>query len=168
MKCPNCGKEEDRVLDTRVSQGGEAVRRRRECMACGYRFTTYEYIERTPLTVIKRDGSSEPFDRNKLITGIQLACAKRPITRAQIEKIVNDIELTLADEYKSEVKSKDIGEMVLAQLAKIDQVAYIRFASVYRAFEDVEQFIAEIEKSLAKKRKGDSETQSAHNGISPG
>lgn len=148
MKCPNCGKEDDRVLDTRVAQGGDAVRRRRECLACGYRFTTYEYIERTPITVIKRDGGREPFDRNKLITGITLACAKRPITKTQIEKIVNDIEITLADEYKSEVKSKDIGEMVLAHLAKIDQVAYVRFASVYRAFENVEQFIAEIPKLL--------------------
>jgi len=148
MKCPNCGKEDDRVLDTRVSQGGEAVRRRRECLACGYRFTTYEYIERTPITVIKRDGGSEPFDRNKLITGITLACAKRPITKTQIEKIVNDIEIALADEYKSEVSSKELGEMVLDRLAKIDQVAYVRFASVYRAYQNVEQFIAEIPKLL--------------------
>jgi|UniRef100_A0A7C6A920 transcriptional repressor NrdR len=148
MKCPNCGKEDDRVLDTRVSQGGEAVRRRRECLACGYRFTTYEYIERTPVTVIKRDGGSEPFDRNKLITGITLACAKRPITKTQIEKIVNDIEIALADEYKSEVSSKELGEMVLDRLAKIDQVAYVRFASVYRAYQNVEQFIAEIPKLL--------------------
>jgi transcriptional repressor NrdR len=154
MKCPNCGKEEDRVLDTRAAHDGDAIRRRRECSACNYRYTTYEYIERTPIAVIKRDGGSEPFDRNKLITGVSLACAKRPITRTQIEKVVNDIEITLADDYKSEVASRDLGEMVLARLAKIDQVAYVRFASVYRAFENVEQFISEIEKSSNKKKEG--------------
>lgn len=152
MRCPNCGQEEDRVLDSRTVQDGTAVRRRRACSACNYRYTTYEYVERTPITVIKRNGEREPFDRNKLITGITLACAKRPITRAQIEKMVNDIEITLADEYKSEVESKDLGEMVLARLAKLDQVAYVRFASVYRAFENVEQFVAEIEESLTKKK----------------
>lgn len=154
MKCPNCGKEEDRVLDTRAAHDGDAIRRRRECSSCNYRYTTYEYIERTPIAVIKRDGGNEPFDRNKLITGISLASAKRPITRTQIEKVVNDIEITLADDYKSEITSKDLGEMVLARLAKIDQVAYVRFASVYRAFENVEQFISEIEKSLNRKKEG--------------
>jgi transcriptional repressor NrdR len=154
MKCPNCGKEEDRVLDSRSAHDGDAVRRRRECSACGYRYTTYEYIERTPLTVTKRDGRGEPYNRNKLITGIALACAKRPITRDQIEKIVDEIETELADQYKSEVESKELGEMVLARLAGIDQVAYVRFASVYRAFENVEQFISEIRRIINQKKEG--------------
>ena len=152
MKCPNCGKEEDRVLDTRSANDAVAIRRRRECSACGHRYSTYEYVERIPITVIKRDGRTKPYSRDKLIAGIVLACAKRPINRKQIEKIVDDIEAALADQYRLEVESKDIGEMVLERLAQIDQVAYVRFASVYRAFENVEQFISEIEESLTNKK----------------
>ncbi|MDH5186430.1 MAG: transcriptional regulator NrdR [bacterium] len=165
MKCPNCGKEEDRVLDTRPVLDGDAVRRRRECVACGHRYTTYEYVEHAPLIVIKRDGKREPYSRDKLISGIALACRKRPITRDQIEHMVEAIETELADQYKLEVEAKELGKMVLERLAKIDQVAYVRFASVYRAFENVEQFISEIRNIINQKRGVESKvTDSAKGG----
>ncbi len=140
MKCPFCNKDEDRVLDSRVVRDGLAVRRRRECLACKKRFTTYEYVERTPLMIVKNDGQREEYDREKLISGITLACTKRPVSRATIEKIVSEIENEIADEYKLEIESKDLGEMVLSKLIDLDQVAYVRFASVYRRFQNINEF----------------------------
>ncbi len=144
MKCPRCSKDEDRVVDSRSAKQGSIIRRRRECLKCGFRFTTYEYVERVPVTVIKRDGSREPYDRNKLLEGIATACRKRPISREQIEGIVDKIENTLADEYKVEVTSTELGEIVLAQLLRLDQVSYVRFASVYRKFKDINEFSKEL------------------------
>lgn len=140
MKCPFCDNDNDRVIDSRNVRDGLAVRRRRECQVCHRRFTTYEYVERTPLMIIKSDGRREPYDRDKLISGIALACTKRPISRATIEKIVSEIENELADEYKLEVESKELGERVLSKLIHLDQVAYVRFASVYRRFQSIDEF----------------------------
>lgn len=150
MKCPFCNKDEDRVLDSRVVRDGLAVRRRRECLACQKRFTTYEYVERSPLMIIKNDGQREEYDREKLITGITLACSKRPMSRATIEKIVSEIENELADEYKLEIESKELGERVLAKLINLDQVAYVRFASVYRRFQNINEFATELTKLKSK------------------
>ncbi len=144
MKCPKCSKDEDRVVDSRSSKLGSITRRRRECLKCGFRFTTYEYVERVPVTVIKRDGSREPYDRNKLLEGIVTACRKRPISREQLEGVVDKIENTLADDYKVEVTSAELGEMVLTHLLRLDQVSYVRFASVYRKFEDINEFSKEL------------------------
>ncbi|MEO0074907.1 MAG: transcriptional regulator NrdR [candidate division WOR-3 bacterium] len=140
MKCPFCNQDQDRVLDSRVVREGSAIRRRRQCLNCKKRFTTYEYVERSPLIIIKSDGQRETYDRDKLITGIALACKKRPVSRATIEKIVSEIENELADEYKLEIESKELGERVLAKLIDIDQVAYVRFASVYRRFQNISEF----------------------------
>lgn len=149
MKCPACSQDDDRVLDSRPARDGEAIRRRRECAKCGERFTTYEYIERNPLMVVKRDGRREPYDRGKLIAGVELACRKRPASRADIEKLVMAVEAGLADENRSEVSSKELGERVLEQLRAFDQVAYVRFASVYRQFDSPEKFAEEL-RSLAR------------------
>ena len=144
MRCPFCGFEEDRVVESRVSKGGEAVRRRRECLGCGKRYTTYEYVEQSPLVVVKRDGRREPFDRQKLLTGILTACKKRPIPRERIESIVDEIESTLADPGAVEVSSKLVGEEVMRRLHELDQVSYVRFASVYRRFEEPSEFVEEL------------------------
>jgi len=144
MKCPACSHDEDRVLDSRPAREGEAVRRRRECAKCGERFTTYEYVERNPLLVVKRDGRREPYDRGKLIAGIELACRKRPASRADIEKLVLAVETGLAEESCSEVTSQELGERVLGQLRSFDLVAYVRFASVYRQFDSPARFIEEL------------------------
>ncbi len=153
MKCPNCGRDEDKVLDSRASLEGSAIRRRRECLACGQRWTTFEYIERVPLMVVKSDGRREVYERDKLISGILLACRKRPISREMVEELVNSIEKELSDEYRLEIESKDLGEMVLERLLSLDEVAYVRFASVYRKFENVDQFSEEL-KNLREKKKG--------------
>lgn len=150
MKCPYCDKDEDRVLDSRVVRDGLAVRRRRECLACQKRFTTYEYVERSPLMIIKSDGQREEYDREKLINGITLACTKRPVSRTTIEKIVSEIENELADEYKLDIESKELGERVLAKLINLDQVAYVRFASVYRRFQNINEFAMELTKLKSK------------------
>ena len=144
MKCPFCEKDEDRVLDSRPARDGAAVRRRRECAQCGRRFTTYEYVEQTPLMVIKRDKSSEPYDRGKLLRGIILACRKRPTTREQIEQLVDSIESKLGEQNRLEVTSTELGRLVLAELRMIDPVAYVRFASVYRQFDTPERFVEEL------------------------
>lgn len=149
MKCPRCGKDSDRVLETRNSQAGSVIRRRRECTKCHFRFTTYETIERMPLVVIKRDGTREPYDRSKLLNGIATACRKRPISAEKIEQIVNDLEDSLSDHYQTEIKSSEIGQMVLERLLKIDEVSYVRFASVYRKFRNINNFT----KVLSKLRK---------------
>ncbi|MFO7676733.1 MAG: transcriptional regulator NrdR [bacterium] len=144
MKCPYCGVDDDRVLDSRPAQSGAAVRRRRECVPCGRRFTTYEYVERTGLAVIKRDGRHEPFDRQKLLAGLLLALRKRPVGREQVERLVDEVETELAEGCRVEVSSRKLGEIVLRRLRRLDAVAYVRFASVYRQFENADQFVAEL------------------------
>ena len=142
MICPYCKRSETKVLDSRESEN--AVRRRRQCATCKKRFTTYEKSEMSELMVIKRDGRREPFDRNKLIRGLVIACQKRPIEREKIEKISDDIEAILRKKNKLEVPSSKVGEMVIVRLKKLDKIAYIRFASVYRQFTDVNQFKEEL------------------------
>ncbi|MGI6563594.1 MAG: transcriptional regulator NrdR [Clostridia bacterium] len=149
MKCPFCGFTEDKVIDSRPTEENEAIRRRRECNACKKRFTTYEKIEKIPVMVIKKDKTVEAFDRNKLINGMLKACEKRPVNIVKIEKIANEIESKIHNSLKSEVSSTDIGEMVMEKLKDLDEVAYVRFASVYRQFKDVNTFMEEI-KNLKK------------------
>lgn len=148
MKCPFCGHEEDKVVDSRSAQDGRAVRRRRECLKCKERFTTYEYIENVTLTVLKSDGRREPFDHEKLLRGIKLACNKRPVSVKKIEALVDEIEARLQERSKSEVTSKYIGELVMEKLREIDDIAYVRFASVYRKFQDKTEFFEELKKLL--------------------
>lgn len=148
MRCPFCAHDEDRVIDSRPSDEGSAIRRRRECIACGARFTTYEKIENLPLLVVKKDGTREHFDREKLINGILKSCEKRPVSTAQVEAIVNSIETANQNSLKREVTSHEIGEMVMEGLKKIDEVAYVRFASVYRQFKDVNSFLDELNQML--------------------
>lgn len=148
MKCPHCGSEDDKVVDSRAAQDGRAVRRRRECLNCEDRFTTYEYIENVSLTVIKSDGRREPFDPQKLLTGIKLACNKRPISAKKLESLVDEIEATLHQRSKNEVDSVQVGSLVMEKLKEIDEIAYVRFASVYRRFQDKEEFLAEIKRLL--------------------
>ena len=144
MKCPACGHEEDRVVDSRATREGEAIRRRRECLNCGHRYTTYEYIETSPITVVKKDGSREPFDRQKLLLGVEKACWKRPIPREAILELVDAVKEELAREFTGEVPTHVVGERVMNRLAKLDEVAYVRFASVYRHFRDLNQFMEEL------------------------
>lgn len=150
MRCPFCGHDEDKVIDSRPSDEGAAIRRRRECIACGSRFTTYEKIENLPLLVIKKDGTREPFDREKLMSGIMKSCQKRPVTTAQIEGLVSSIEIQTQNSLKREISSREIGEMVMEGLKQIDEVAYVRFASVYRQFKDVNSFLEELNEMLRK------------------
>ena len=151
MKCPFCGYTDSKVIDSRPAEDGTTIRRRRECLECQKRFTTYEIIERMPLVVIKRDGSRESFDKVKIINGVIRACEKRPVTMTQIEGLANDIELELRGRLESEVKSEVIGEMVMARLKDLDEVAYVRFASVYRSFKDINTFMEELTKLLTEK-----------------
>lgn len=152
VKCPYCGHPEDRVLDSRPIRDGEAIKRRRECLACGRRFTTFEEIEELKLMVVKNDGRREPFDRNKVLRGMQVACEKRPISIDALEEIANDIEQVLINRGEREVKSSEIGELVMERLKQLDQVAYVRFASVYRQFEDATQF-RELVNMLTRQRR---------------
>ena len=145
MKCPKCGKDEDKVLDTRAAREGAAVRRRRECLACGTRFTTYEELDRDEVLVIKRDGSRQPFDRSKVDRAIRRACGKRPVSDEQIRTMIDGVVAKLDEE---EVSVDRIAELVLSELLAIDQVAYVRFASVYRQFTNVEQFLSVITEML--------------------
>ncbi len=159
MKCPFCGHTEDRVVDSRVGRDGEFIRRRRECLKCGRRYTTYEHIEDVLPMVVKRDGRREPFDRAKLRNSILKACEKRSVGVQAVDNIVADIEARLHERAEKEVSSLELGEMVMAQLQKLDQVAYVRFASVYRQFKDIAQFMDEVKgllkgKEVAKKRPG--------------
>ena len=151
MKCPFCGHQEDKVVDSRASSDGAAIRRRRECMACGKRFTTYEHVEEQGLMVIKKDGRREPFDRRKLLGGLLRACEKRPISVDRLEQIADEIERDLSRNFDREVPSREIGERVMKRLHALDPVAYVRFASVYREFKDAEQFIRELNDLLAHK-----------------
>mgnify|MGYP000981235831 CR=1 FL=1 len=150
MRCPFCGHDEDKVIDSRPADDGAAIRRRRECINCGNRFTTYEKIENLPLMVIKKDGSRQPFNRDKLISGIMKSCEKRPVSTEQIESLVDSIESRYQNSLKREVQSREIGEQVMEGLKQIDEVAYVRFASVYRQFKDVSSFLHELNEILGK------------------
>ena len=145
MRCPSCTYSESKVVDSRPSEDGTSIRRRRECLSCGYRFTTYERISESPLVVIKSDGSSEVYDRKKLFRGILIACAKRPLGPEAIEQLIDDIEAELRNNMKNEIKSKDLGAMAMARLRKLDDVAYVRFASVYKDFQNIEEFATALE-----------------------
>lgn len=151
MKCPFCNYNDTRVIDSRA-QDDTTIRRRRLCEKCGKRFTTYERIDTIPITVIKRNGTREIFDKNKLLGGIMKSCNKRPVTVKQIEQLVDDIENVLMSSMEKEVDSKEVGSMVMDRLKDIDEVAYVRFASVYRQFKDINTFIDELEKLLHEKK----------------
>ena len=148
MKCPFCGYNESKVIDSRPAEEGATIRRRRECLACSKRFTTYEIIERLPLVVVKRDGSRQTFDKVKLINGMVRACEKRPVALSQLENIADEIEQELMGGPEREIKTIDVGEMVMSRLKSIDEVAYVRFASVYRSFKDINTFMEELSKLL--------------------
>lgn len=150
VKCPYCGVIDSRVIDSRPTDESMAIRRRRECTACGRRFTTYEKIEELPLMVIKKDGSRESFDRGKILTGLIKACEKRPVSAATLEQGVDFIEQALRNKLQPEVSSREIGEMVMDQLSQVDEIAYVRFASVYRQFTDINRFKQELDKLLEK------------------
>lgn len=152
MKCPFCGYREDKVVDSRATQESSAIRRRRECLGCGKRFTTYEYIEELSLMVIKKDGRREPFDRKKVLSGIMRACEKRPISVETMEEIIAGVEHAIQKKSGREVPSNRIGELVMEKLKKLDDVAYVRFASVYRQFRDVGQFMQELKDMLDKEK----------------
>ena len=150
MQCPSCQNTDSRVLESRAADAGRSVRRRRECLNCDYRFTTYERVETVPMTVLKRNGNKETFNRNKLINGLAKACEKTSIHSNKVEVIVNELELQLQQRNLREIDSSEIGEMVLEHLKEVSEVAYIRFASVYRQFQDIEAFKSEIEKLMKK------------------
>ena len=151
MKCPFCGCEESKVIDSRPTDEGERIRRRRECITCAKRFTTYEIIESVPVIVVKKDKSREVFDRNKLFNGMLRACEKRPVSLDSIESAVNEIEATLQNSLDREVTSVHIGELAMDKLKDLDEVAYVRFASVYRQFKDINTFMDELAKLLREK-----------------
>jgi transcriptional repressor NrdR len=151
MRCPSCGHEEDRVVDSRATKENSAVRRRRECLKCGQRFTTYEYIEHTPLMVVKKDGRREHYSREKIMNGLLRACEKRPVSRESLEKLVDEVEESIGRRVRDEIPTQEIGNEVMKLLANVDQVAYVRFASVYREFKDVTQFLDELRRLLEKK-----------------
>jgi transcriptional repressor NrdR len=148
MKCPFCNYQESKVLDSRPVEEGNAIRRRRECIQCTKRFTTYEKIDEIPLIIVKKDGKREVFDRTKVLSGVIKSCEKRPITMAQMEMLVDDIEKEFRNTMDSEITSHSVGEKLMEKLKGIDEVAYVRFASVYRQFKDVNNFIQELEKLL--------------------
>lgn len=150
MRCPYCNNNGTKVLDSRPINDGKSIRRRRECEACGRRFNTYEEVEETPILVIKKDGTREEFSREKMLRGLIRACEKRPVPLETLENIVSDIERELRNDLKSEVQSRDIGEMVMESLYKVDEIAYVRFASVYRQFKDINVFINELSDLLRK------------------
>ena len=149
MKCPFCGHPESKVIDSRPADENASIRRRRECLACGKRFTTYETVESLPIVVIKKDGSRQSFDRQKVLRGMIRACEKRPVSLAELERIADEIEQELQNSMEREIRTADIGEKVMERLRSVDQVAYVRFASVYRQFKDIDTFMAELNKLLA-------------------
>jgi len=153
VKCPYCGFEDSRVLDSRPTEEGGAIRRRRECTACLRRFTTYERVEEIPLVVIKKDGRREPFNRTKILTGLLKACEKRPVALERLDRLVSDVEREIRNSLRGEVESREIGEMVMNRLKDIDEIAYVRFASVYRQFKDVGTFLEELESLLEDREK---------------
>lgn len=150
MRCPKCGNIEDKVIDSRAARNGSQIRRRRMCLRCGYRFTTYEEVIKARLRVVKRDGRHEDLDRTKLVNGIQRACEKRPISTEDIEKLVDSIVEELEGEYEADVPTEVIGRKVMGRLEKLDEVAFVRFASVYRRFKDVNQFMGAIKGLIGK------------------
>ena len=152
MKCPFCDDVEDKVVDSRMAKEGEVIRRRRECLSCKRRYTTYERVEETMPAVVKKDGRREPFDRSKIVSGLKKACEKRPISTATIETVTDRIEKRIQDLGETEIVSTAVGEEVMKELSQLDQVAYVRFASVYREFKDIDQFMDEI-KALAQQRR---------------
>lgn len=149
MKCPFCGYEESKVIDSRPTDEGQRIRRRRECLQCAKRFTTYEIIESLPIIVIKKDKSRETFNRDKLMTGLLRACEKRPVSVATLDNVISEIEVIIQNSLDREVSSERIGELVMEKLKKIDEVAYVRFASVYRQFKDINTFMTELNKLLS-------------------
>ena len=152
MKCPFCSFAESRVIDSRPTDEGGSIRRRRECLHCGKRFTTYENVERLPLIVIKKNGSRQSYDRNKLLGGVLRACEKRPVSLQQMEALVSDVEQMLQNKLEREVTTAQIGELVMDRLKRLDEVAYVRFASVYRQFADIKTFLTEVNKLLIENR----------------
>ncbi len=151
MKCPYCGDQESKVVDSRHSEDGMSIRRRRECLSCQKRFTTYETVESLPIVVVKKDNSREAFDRNKILRGMVRACEKRPVSMADLEAAVSDIEQIVQNSLEREVDTKRIGELVMERLKPLDEVAYVRFASVYRQFKDINSFMHELNKILEEK-----------------
>ncbi len=151
MRCPYCAHPESKVVDSRPADEGASIRRRRECLSCHRRFTTYETMESLPLVVIKKDGSRQSFDRTKLLNGLIRACEKRPVPFSKLEEIANEIEQTLQNDMEREVSSSHIGELVMDRLKSVDEVAYVRFASVYRQFKDINTFMTELNKLLQEK-----------------
>ena len=153
MRCPYCGESESKVIDSRPTEDGEKIRRRRECLGCKKRFTTYEVVETVPLMVIKKDGSRQTFDRQKLLNGMVRSCEKRPVSYEMLENAVDSIEQTLLNSYDREVSSMYVGELAMQELKKIDEVAYVRFASVYRQFSDLNTFMDELKDMLDSRSK---------------
>ena len=151
MRCPYCGYKESKVVDSRPADESSSIRRRRECLACEKRFTTYETVESLPMVVVKKDGSRQSFDRRKVLGGMIRACEKRPVPLAELERISEEIEQDLQNAMEREIKTEAIGERVMDRLRAVDQVAYVRFASVYRQFKDIDTFMAELNKLLAEK-----------------
>ena len=152
MICPFCGHGEDKVIDSREASDGAAIRRRRECLKCKRRYTTYERLEESPLLVVKRDGRRESFDRKKILSGVLKACEKRPVSLEKLEELVNDLEREITREFDREVPAVEIGERVMRRLHELDEVAYVRFASVYRSFKDINEFLKELRELLNKKQ----------------
>ena len=151
MKCPHCGYQESKVVDSRHSEDGTSIRRRRECLNCQRRFTTYETVESLPVIVVKRDNSRQPFDRNKILNGMLRACEKRPVSMQDLESAVNEIEALVQNSLEREITTQYIGELVMERLKRLDEVAYVRFASVYRQFKDIHSFMQELNKILEEK-----------------
>ena len=151
MNCPYCGYTESKVIDSRPADDGASIRRRRECLSCGKRFTTYETVESLPMVVVKKDGSRQSFDRRKVLGGMIRACEKRPVPLAELEKIAAEIELDLQNSMEREISTEAIGEKVMDRLRTVDQVAYVRFASVYRQFKDIDTFMEELSKLLTER-----------------
>lgn len=151
MKCPFCGHDEDRVIDSRPAEDGAAIRRRRECVRCSARFTTYEKVESLPFLVVKKDGTREPFNQDKMLSGLLKACEKRPVSNEQLLEVLAYVESHIQGAVNREISSQDIGELVMSKLKEIDEVSYVRFASVYRQFKDVNSFLEELNEMLGKK-----------------
>jgi len=154
MHCPFCGHIEDKVVDSRESREGDSIRRRRECLSCGRRFTSYERVEEVPLVILKKDGRREPFDRQKVMKGLLLACQKRPVSLARIEQLVGDLHARLMERPDREIRSRELGELIMDDLKGLDQVAYVRFASVYRDFKDLPDFVKALEGLMHKEAAG--------------
>ena len=153
MKCPFCNYNEDKVVDSRETSEGLAIRRRRECLNCGKRYTTYESVEKMPLMVVKKDGRREAFNRQKILNGLLLSCQKRPVSMEKLEDLVSEVEAEIQKKFEQEVEARQVGEIVIEKLAALDDVAYVRFASVYRQFKDVNQFMRELRDILGKRIK---------------